>query len=219
MAISTHTDSTRDRILAAARAEFSQHGIAGARVDRIAKNAKTSKERVYAYFRSKETLYQTVAAQRLAAVAEATHMDPVDLPGYAGRLHDYFVGHPDDYRLMSWGQLELSGVGPADATSETVRRKLEQLRGAQQAGHLDPSWDPLDVLVFINQLATAWVAQADLLAATNPHERDVALAARRAVVVAAVERLFPPSRILDDQDVRVGRPVGERRDEQRARWS
>ncbi|WP_411572810.1 hypothetical protein [Streptomyces acidiscabies] len=33
-------------------------------------------------------------------------MDPTDLPGYAGRLHDCFTDHPDCFRLMSWGQLE-----------------------------------------------------------------------------------------------------------------
>ncbi|WP_373310185.1 helix-turn-helix domain-containing protein, partial [Streptomyces purpurascens] len=43
-------------MLAAAMEEFAGHGIAGARVDRIAKLAKTSKERVYAYFRSKDAL-------------------------------------------------------------------------------------------------------------------------------------------------------------------
>ncbi|MET7403936.1 helix-turn-helix domain-containing protein, partial [Dactylosporangium sp. NPDC005572] len=54
-------DSTGDRIIAAAVTEFAQHGIAGARVERIARAARTSKERVYAYFRSKEALYRFVA--------------------------------------------------------------------------------------------------------------------------------------------------------------
>lgn len=84
----------RDRIVEAATAEFARYGIAGARIDRIAKSARTSKERVYAYFRSKEQLYGFIAARELDAVAEATQMDPADLPGYAGRVHDYFVAKP-----------------------------------------------------------------------------------------------------------------------------
>ncbi|WSS45606.1 TetR/AcrR family transcriptional regulator [Streptomyces sp. NBC_01187] len=65
---------------ATAKAEFSQHGIAGARIDRIAKAARTSKERVYAYFSSKVALYRFVSAQELAAVAEPTRMDPTTCP-------------------------------------------------------------------------------------------------------------------------------------------
>ena len=192
MSPSVHADSVRDRIVSAAKAEFSLHGIAGARIDRIAKAAKTSKERVYAYFSSKVALYRFISAQELSAVAEATRMDPTDLPGYAGRIHDYFTAHPERFRLMSWGQLEL-GTGdspPDDALRETVACKIEQLRDAQEAGRLDADWDPVDILVFVHQIAMAWVAQPDLL---PPHDEERArfLATRRAAIVAAVERLFP----------------------------
>ncbi|WP_238009100.1 TetR family transcriptional regulator [Dactylosporangium sp. AC04546] len=175
-------DSTGDRIIAAAVAEFSQHGIAGARVERIARSARTSKERVYAYFRSKEALYRFVAERELAAVAEATRLDPADLPGYAGRVHDYFTAHPERFRLMRWGQLELTPDAP-NPVQASVTRKVEQLRAAQEAGQLDPAWDPLDVLMFVNQIAMSW-------AGVTPRD-DAFLAARRAAVVAAVERLFP----------------------------
>lgn len=182
------TDSTRDRIVDAATAEFAQHGIAGARIDRIAKSARTSKERVYAYFRSKEELYGFVAARELDAVGEATQLDPADLPGYAGRVHDYFVAHPDNRRIMRWGELEF--VGTDDAARDTARRKTAKLRLAQQEGLLDPSWDPLDVLVFVNQLASAWADQPGLPPAGSD-AREKFLADRRAAIVTAVARLFP----------------------------
>ncbi|MEV0171449.1 TetR family transcriptional regulator [Streptomyces sp. NPDC050803] len=191
MASSTGADSTRDRIVAAARAEFSRYGIAGARIDRIAKAAKTSKERLYVYFRSKEALYRFVAGEELAAVAEATRLDTADLPEYAGRVHDYFQRHPDRYRLMSWGRLEFAGTDADDATRETVRHKAEQVRKAQEAGHLDPTWDPIDILVFVNQIAMAWAGQLDLVEAAADQVRDPSPAARRAAVVTAVQRLFP----------------------------
>jgi AcrR family transcriptional regulator len=188
-------DSTRDRIVAAATAEFSRYGIAGARIERIAKAAKTSKERVYAYFRSKEALYQYVAERELTAVAEATRLDVLDLPGYAGRIHDYFVEHPDRLRLMSWGRLELAGESVHDQpTHATVRRKVEQIRAAQDAGHLDPGWDAIDILIFVNQIAMSWAGQLDLVEAVAGQVGDPSPAARRAAVVAAVERLFPAAR-------------------------
>lgn len=190
----TSADSTRDRIVTAARAEFARYGIAGARITRIAKAARTSTERLYAYFRSKEELYGFIADEEMAAVTEATRLDPTDLPEYAGRVHDYFVRHPDRYRLMSWGRLELAGDTADTAVRDTVRRKVEQLRKAQEAGHLDTAWDPIDILVFLNQLAVAWAGQLDLMEATADQTDDPSMAARRAAVVAAVERLFPANR-------------------------
>lgn len=192
MTSSTTPDSTRDRIVTAARAEFARYGIAGARITRIAKAAKTSTERLYAYFRSKEELYGFIAGRELAAVSEATRLDPTNLPEYAGRVHDYFIQHPDRYRLVSWGRLELAGDTADDpAMRETIRRKTAQIRKAQEAGQLDPSWEPIDILVFLNQIASAWAGQLDLVDAVADQVRDRSLAARRAAVVRAVERLFP----------------------------
>ena len=190
----TATDSTRERIVAAATAEFSRYGIAGARIERIAKAAKTSKERVYAHFPGKEALYAYVSGRELTAVAEATRMDPADLPGYAGRLHDYFVDHPERYRLMTWGQLELAdGQAPTvdEATRVISERKIEQLRKAQESGVLDPSWDPLDVLILISRIAMSWAAHADMVPTGDEAQRAEFLAGRRAAVVVAVARLFP----------------------------
>ncbi|MBL7258857.1 TetR family transcriptional regulator [Paractinoplanes lichenicola] len=179
-------DSTGDRILAAATAEFSQHGVAGARIERIAKTARTSKERIYAYFRSKEALYRHVLRQELGAVAEATRMDPTDLPEYAGRIHDYFTSHPERYRLMTWGQME-----PApddDPIRDATTYKLEKLAQAQKDGVLDPAWDPIDILIFVNQIAMSWVALPSHVPA---EQHESFMADRRAAIVAAVERLFP----------------------------
>ncbi|GIG02060.1 TetR family transcriptional regulator [Catellatospora citrea] len=190
------SDSTRERIVAAAKAEFSRHGIAGARVDRIAKEARTSKERVYAYFRSKEMLYAFIVGRELAVVANATRMDPADLPGYAGRLFDYFTGHPEHFRLISWGRLELAEAAPSDPddpTQAAVFHKIDQLREAQKAGQLDPAWDPVDVLALVNQIATAWSNQPELHPIAAEQARDPNAAARRAAVVDAVQRLFPAS--------------------------
>ncbi|GEC10430.1 hypothetical protein SSP24_80850 [Streptomyces spinoverrucosus] len=74
-------------------------------------------------------------------MAEATRLDPTDLPEYAGRVHDYFT--PDPFRLMSWGRLEFAGTAADVATQETMRRKVEQLRKAQEAGGRRPGPRPL----------------------------------------------------------------------------
>ncbi|WP_282084652.1 TetR family transcriptional regulator [Streptomyces tendae] len=192
------TDSTRQRIVAAAKEEFARHGIAGARVDRIAKQARTSKERVYAYFRSKEALYAHVAERETTALIEATQLDPADLPGYAGILFDHFTARPDHYRLITWGRLELAesadDTEAADDTSPlqaTIAGKLDKLRDAQRIGLLDPVWDPVDVLALINQIAMTWAGQPEIAAAAADQAVDPSVTARRAALVTAVERMFP----------------------------
>lgn len=194
MPTQTSTESTKDRILTAARDEFARYGIAGARIDRLAKAARTSKERVYAHFRSKEELYRIVAAGELAAAADATQLDPADLPAYAGRMHDYFAAHPECYRLMVWGRLELDATStpPDDAVRAADAAKVEQLRDAQKSGLLDPAWDPADVLALVNQIAWAWAGRPDLLP-EDTERRAAFLRERRTTAVTAVQRLFPPA--------------------------
>ncbi|MFI8361689.1 TetR family transcriptional regulator [Streptomyces sp. NPDC085612] len=162
-------------------------------MDRLAKQARTSKERVYAYFSSKEALYHHVAEEELTALVEATRLDTADLPGYAGILFDHFTTRPDRYRLITWGRLELADAEPdtADPLRATITRKIEQLRDAQRTGLLDPGWDPVDVLALPNQMATTWAGQPEIAAAAAEQAADTSTAVRRAALVTAVQRLFP----------------------------
>lgn len=198
-------EATRERVLSAAGSEFARHGIAGARVDRIAKAARTSKERVYAYFHSKEELYDVVVQHQLTLAADAAPLDPRDLPSYAGALFDYFATHSDRHRLLSWGRLELAtttddlsttstdGGDAEDPYGQSMIAKVEKLRRAQQAGHLDPGWDPVDVLALVCQIAFTTVAQPELAALAQRVAAEKDVSARRAAVVRAVGILFPPA--------------------------
>jgi AcrR family transcriptional regulator len=53
-------EGTRRRILAAATDQFTTHGLAGARIDAIARAANTNERMLYYYFGSKEGLYVAV---------------------------------------------------------------------------------------------------------------------------------------------------------------
>ncbi|MEV6060955.1 TetR family transcriptional regulator [Nocardia asteroides] len=188
-------DTTRDRIVAAATHEFAQYGVAGARIERIARGAQSSKERLYAYFRSKQELYRFVAERELAAMTEAARLDATDLPGYAGRLHDYFAAHPAQLRLMHWGRLDVMGDGlSGDIFRDVIRRDVAELRRAQDAGQLSTAWDPIDIYVLVNEIAIAWAWQPDVSSLAGGGVRDPAPAARRAAIVAAVTQLFPAAR-------------------------
>jgi AcrR family transcriptional regulator len=75
---------TRERLFAAAAAEFAARGFAGAKVDRIAATARVNKAMLYYHFRSKARLYGDVLRDMFEAVArrlaDATpaRADPAD---------------------------------------------------------------------------------------------------------------------------------------------
>ncbi|MGO8887583.1 MAG: TetR/AcrR family transcriptional regulator [Streptosporangiaceae bacterium] len=90
----TKADETKTRILDAALDEFSAHGVAGARVDRIAAAAGCNKNLLYVYFGSKENLFTAVLEQHLIRVYNDLPFTPDDLPGFAGRVFDFAMAHP-----------------------------------------------------------------------------------------------------------------------------
>ncbi len=101
-----NAEATRERILEAALAEFSAHGIAGARVDRIAQAAKCNKNLIYIYFEDKESLFKTVLGKHLMRVHEEYPFTPDDLPGYAAKVFHFAMTNPDLLRLLAWSTLE-----------------------------------------------------------------------------------------------------------------
>lgn len=127
----TQSYSTRDRLLAAAREEFATHGIAGARVDRIASAARANKERIYGIFGSKEALFQSVVTEAKAKHAEGIGLPGGDLADYVGRLYDFHRQHPVLLRLMLWEALYY-GDSPVDddPRQPSYRQKVEALAEA-----------------------------------------------------------------------------------------
>jgi len=63
-------DRSQNAILLAARDEFAEHGLGGARVDRIAERAGLNKRLIYYYFADKETLFQAVLEQAYRHIRE-----------------------------------------------------------------------------------------------------------------------------------------------------
>src|SRR4051812_6951300 len=104
--------ATRQRLLTAASAEFAEHGIAGARADRIAAAAKSNKAQIYHYCGSKDVLFDAVFDNLVTATVRATPLDPADLPGYAAGLFDGYERDPQIPRLATWYRLERSATRP-----------------------------------------------------------------------------------------------------------
>ncbi|WP_042159643.1 TetR family transcriptional regulator [Paenibacillus gorillae] len=155
-----NADATRERILEAAMAEFSAYGIAGARVDRIAKAAGCNKNMIYIYYENKETLFTTILQMHLTRVYDELVFTPEDLPGYAARVFDFTMANPNLMRLMTWFSLEQKTDNPAERTA-AHNAKVVELTQAQSAGQIGAAFPPNFLLTAIMALSTAWTA-------TNP---------------------------------------------------
>jgi TetR/AcrR family transcriptional regulator len=73
---------TRDRLIAAAAAEFAARGFDGAKVDRIAARARVNKAMLYYHFASKAGLYREILRGTFSGVAAAVRQvrDQADAP-------------------------------------------------------------------------------------------------------------------------------------------
>ena len=180
-------DATRQRILEAATAEFSAFGVAGARVDRIAKNAAANKNLLYVYFGSKELLFSAVLERHLGDVHDSVAFTPEDLPGYAARLFDFVMDHPHLIRLLAWFGLEPRDEWPARPQA-SVDTKLRGLRKAQREGWINREFTPAFLLTIVISLTTAWTAANPLGALIDPSAAKNRAATRKAIA-RAVERI------------------------------
>ena len=177
----------RGEILAAARAEFAQYGLAGARIDRIARAASASKERLYAHFGDKETLFRDVVAADGAEFFRAVELRPDAVPEFVGGIFDLTQNRPEHDRMITWARLEGFPLDIPEFDEEhPPERAIAALEQAQADGHVDPAWDPQQLLVLLFAIALAWAHWPDPAAATT----DAAvIAGRRAAAVDAASRL------------------------------
>ncbi|MBZ9645702.1 MULTISPECIES: TetR family transcriptional regulator [unclassified Streptomyces] len=148
-------EATKARIFEAAVAEFARHGIAGARIDRIASEARANKQLIYAYFGNKAELFAHVLEKKMLDLAISVPIDPDDIEGWIDRLIDYHAAHPELLRLLFWEGLE---YGSAELPDETERqdhyaRKVALVRDGQDRGVITDAIPAPDLLFLLTALA------------------------------------------------------------------
>jgi AcrR family transcriptional regulator len=187
----SRADATKARILQAATDEFAAHGIAGARVDRIAKAAAANKNLIYVYFCSKDQLFDTVFDTHVTRGLDAVPFTPDDLPGYAGRLFDYCRLHPEVIRLATWHRLERGDNHDRDPTVATPARdaKLEALASVQKEGGIGADFSPTALLTLVLSLALAWNPSNAIAMPASTTEAE-STDDRRRSIIQAVRRLL-----------------------------
>ncbi len=100
-------EGTKRNIIEVASREFSESGLAGARIDEIAAKTKTSKRMIYYYFGDKEGLYLSVleeayrSIRKIEAGLDLADAAPVEaLRRLVGFTFDHHLAHEEFIRLV-----------------------------------------------------------------------------------------------------------------------
>ncbi|MEV8407008.1 TetR family transcriptional regulator [Streptomyces niveus] len=190
--ITSAGQASRRRLLDAATAEFAAYGIAGARVDRISAAAQVNKAQLYAYFGNKDKLFDAVFAEHLDLIVGTVPVTGDDLPGYAVRLYDAYLVHPELVRLATWARLERTPAGDLyHFMPGHDAEKLRSITDAQSAGAVDPSIPAADVLAMVTALSMTW-SPASVMYSASKDEPESDHARRRAALALTVRRAFAP---------------------------
>ncbi|NGO69064.1 TetR/AcrR family transcriptional regulator [Streptomyces boncukensis] len=184
-------EATKARIFGAATEEFAAYGIAGARIDRIAREAKANKQLIYAYFGNKTELFAKVLERNLVDLIAEIPIDAENPEAWADRLLDYHGTRPQLARLMLWESLEYgSDVAASSLTtrSEHYAHKVEVFAQAQRDGLISRDIPPGDLVFLLVTLLTArtTLPQVRRLLAGDGAEDDARL---RTSIRTAVHRI------------------------------
>lgn len=126
-------EQSRAAILQAAVREFSREGVAGARIDAIARSARVNKALLYYYFKDKEALYSAVLDQvfgGLTAAVDATFALKVPprekILAYVRAHFDYVAEHSLYPRIVQ-GEMMRAGRGGATQIDRIVKQYFRPL--------------------------------------------------------------------------------------------
>ena len=183
------SEATKRRIFDAATAEFATHGVAGARIDRIAAAAASNKRMIYAYFGNKQELFETVVSEHIARFLNDVPFDPAQLPEFAASAYDFFIAHPEIVRLGSWHALEPEeSEHHIDVIECTIREHTRAIARAQSEGLIDATIGACELFELVIAIAQTW-------AVATPERRNLSeggpriRARRRSAVLETCRRL------------------------------
>jgi AcrR family transcriptional regulator len=188
-------ERTQREILEAATREFAEQGFAGARVDEIADQTRTTKRMIYYYFGSKERLFVAVLERAYATIRAAEQeidVDHLDAEAAIRRVaeitFDHHEAHPDFIRLVSIENIHrgvhLAALPNLAALNSPAIELIERILARGRAeGVFTRDVDALDVHMIISAFCVFRIANRSTFGAifgrdlTDPelrsHYRDM----------------------------------------------
>jgi TetR/AcrR family transcriptional regulator len=198
--------ATRRKLLVAARREFAQSGLAGARVDEIAARAGVNKQLVYHYFGDKDALYLAVLEWVYEEIrAQERKLNLEGLPPNAAikklieSSFDHLAAHPDFIVLLNdenrGGARHVSGSRKLEAMhSPLVNMVSKILAEGVRAGMFRKGISPVHLYISIAGLSYFFFSNTPTLSAIfgKDFASPAAKRARRNHVVDLVMQALRP---------------------------
>ena len=203
-------EESRAAILQAAAKEFAQHGIAGARTDAIAREARVNKALLYYYFKDKETLYGAVLDNvflglRTAVfrVLDADQPPREKMMAYAGAYFDFIASNQLYPRLMQ-REMMRAREGQSQHIDKVIKnyiqpifvRVSEVIRKGTENGEFRPV-NPVHFVPSIVAMIVFFFSSAPMMqkiVGFNPLTPDRIAERRTAVLDFISAALFSPTR-------------------------
>ena len=141
---------SRERLFAAAAAEFAARGFAGANVDRIARAAHVNKAMIYYHFKSKAALYQEIlgemfhaVGERIRAVAASDATPQQKLTQFVAAIAEAAEARPH-FPPIWFREIAEGGVHLADATLRDIAGIVQTLVRILQEGVAAGQFRPIN---------------------------------------------------------------------------
>lgn len=198
---------TRERILKAATAEFSEHGFNGARMDVIAQKAEANMRMLYHYYGNKEDLYLTVLESVYTDIRLKEHklnlenLDPVEaMLQLFDFTYSHFGNHPEVVSLWSGenmlrGRFLAKSKQVAELSSPLLTLIEKTLKRGEQEKKFRDDIDPLQLYVSMTALSYFHLSNAYTLSEifrTNLHNKKWKTERRRHATDMLLSYLRPP---------------------------
>jgi len=198
--------ATQRKLLTAARREFAQNGLAGARVDEIAARAGFNKQLVYHYFGDKDALYLAVLEWVYEEIREQEHKLNLEglPPEQAIRKliessFDHLAAHPDFIVLLNdenrGGARHVRGSKRLEAMHSPLVSMISKILGdGVRSGIFRRGINPVHLYISIAGLSYFFFSNAPTLSAIFGKDLSSATArrARRRHVVDLVMQSLRP---------------------------
>lgn len=153
-------------ILEVATREFAAHGLAGARIEKIQQQTRTSKRMIYYHFGSKEGLYRAVIERAFEIAREVDKdFDPQQgtpeqaLKQIANNAFEAFTQNPSFVRLLTFENLAGAPyIRQSQHASRLNRMAMADLESVLKRGHADGSIrkDIKSLDVYINMVGLCY---------------------------------------------------------------
>lgn len=170
-------ERTRTAILDAARREISEKGLAGARIDVIARRAGTNKRMLYHYYGDKDAIYRAVLEDAYRAIRFAerrldlTRRDPEEgLRELALFTWHYFLDHPEFLSVLATenfnqGRYLRGSETILEMNSNLITELADVLRRGAEKGVFKRGLDPVQVYITIASLGAFYLSNRFTLSA------------------------------------------------------